>query len=117
MDQWAWPDRDKGQWEAADDNCQEFYNKWRAPDSSSEFHKEFPYQLSLGQDSRNMPLLPFRSGDPNGYRLLVTESYNNLFHRILKARRMDKGVTRGVVLIGEPGVGVSHNQIPIPYYD
>ena len=117
MDQWAWPDRDKGQWEAVDDNYQEFYNKWRAPDSSSEFHKEFPYQLSLGQDSRNMPLLPFRSGDPNGYRLLVTESYNNLFHRILKARRMDKGVTRGVVLIGEPGVGVSHNQIPIPYYD
>ena len=75
--------------------------------SSSEFHNEFPYQLSLGQDACNKPLLPFRSDVPIGHRLLVTKPYNDLFHRILEKRRMDKGVTRGVVVTGQPGVGAS----------
>ena len=93
-------------------NYQEFYNKWRGVGSSSEFHNEFPYQLSLGQDACNKPLLPFRSDVPIGHRLLVTKPYNDLFHRILEKRRMDKGVTRGVVVTGQPGVGASQ---PDPY--
>jgi hypothetical protein len=111
-DQWVWPDGDKGQWQVVTGNYQDFYNKWRSAGSGSKFLNEFPYQLSLGQDARNKPLLPFHSDDPIGHRLLVTRSYNDLFHHILEKRRMDEGVTRGVVLTGQPGVGVSR---PDPY--
>ena len=86
---------------------QEFYQRCRDSSTRPKFSDEFPYKLSLGTKSDGSELLPFHSGSTFGGQILVTESYDKLFHRILSFRRADKGDTNGVVLTGQPGTGAS----------
>ena len=80
---------------------QQFYEHWRKCPGASKFLNTFPYKLPLGAN------LPFRPGNTSGDQILVTKSYDNMFHRLLRLRKKDKGRTRGVVLTGQPGVGMS----------
>jgi len=86
---------------------QDFYNHWVDKSAGSRFSDKFPYELSLGVNSQNKPLLPFRlSGTSGG--ILVTRSFGNTFDRILALRMEDThGRRRGVVLTGQPGTGTS----------
>jgi len=83
----------------------QFYEHWRKPSAPANFLSEFPYTLSLGVDSNNQCLVPFRS-DESSDKILVTRSYNTLFHRLLRLRAADIGYTKGAVLTGQPGSGV-----------
>ena len=86
---------------------QEFYEHWRDSSTSSKLLDKFPYILELGVDQKGTALLHFRASDTSGNRILVTEAYNNIFHRLLNLRRWDNGKSRGAVLTGQPGTGVS----------
>ena len=86
---------------------QQFYKHWRDSSASSRFRKEFLYKLSLGEDSDGASLLPFCRDKTSGNQILVTTSYNIMFHRLVRLRRKDKGTTKGAVLTGQPGVGAS----------
>ena len=79
----------------------QFYKYWSKESAHTSFLSTFPYTLSLGVDSKNKCLLPFHPKN-----ILVTESYNNLFHRVLRLREADIGTTAGVVLTGQSGTGV-----------
>jgi len=89
------------------DRFQRFYDHWRKPSTYSEFPKTFPSKLSLGVDSGSKSLLPFRPGSTLGDQILVTKSYDDMFHRLLRLRKNDEGVMRGVVLTGQPSVSTS----------
>jgi len=89
------------------DEWQKFYEHWRDSSTSLKLLDKFPYVLELGVDQNGRTLLPFHGGDTSGNRILVTESYNNIFHRLLDLRQRDKGKNRGAVLTGQPGTGVS----------
>jgi len=73
------------------DNYQEFYDRCRNSSTGPTPSNDFPYQISLGTNPDGEELLPFHSGDTLGGQILVTESYDKLFHRILNFRRQDKG--------------------------
>lgn len=81
--------------------CQQFYDYWRGPPASSEFRDTFPYTLGLGVDA----ILPFNSHDTSENRIVVTKSYDDMFHRLLRLRRRDYGRSKGAVLTGQPGIG------------
>lgn len=83
----------------------QFYEHWRRSGATSSFLSTFPYKLSLGVDSNNKCLLPFRR-DGSGDQILVTSSYNTMFHRLLRLCEDDTGTTKGAVITGQPGVGV-----------
>jgi len=83
----------------------QFYEHWRQPSAHCNFLSEFPYTLSLGVDSNNECFLPFRR-DESSDKILVTPSYNTLFHRLLRLCAADTGYTKGAVLTGQPGSGV-----------
>ena len=90
---------------------QDFYDYWRMPSRASDFDsfKEFPRELSLGAK------LPFHTNRSKNW-ILVTESYETTFHRILDIR-MDRGLPgRGLVLTGHPGIGVSPQPDPHPVW-
>jgi len=53
------------------------------------------------------PPPPFRPNDTSGARILITKSYNDVFHRLLHLRQKDFGASRGAVLTGQPGTGAS----------
>jgi len=76
-----------------------------AHSTGSNFSKTFPYKLSLGKSPDGVPLLPFRPGRTSGDQILVTESYENTFRRLLHLRKNNEGDTQGVVLTGQPGIG------------
>ena len=92
------------------DQYQQFCELWRGS-SGSEFDREPPYELPLGVDKYNSPLLPFCSSDTLEGRVLVTKSYEDIFQRILHYRKKTAG---GVVLNGQPGTGESLS--PDPYH-
>jgi len=51
--------------------------------------------------------LPFqKSKTPRG-KIIITSSYNNMFHRLLRIRIDDAEDHRGVVITGQPGIGAS----------
>ena len=96
----------------ATDGFQEFYERWRGGSASPKLADKFPYILELGVNQEGGALLPFHTGDTLGNQILVTESYNNIFHRLLGLRRWDNGKSRGAVLTGQPGTGVSFDRGP-----
>ena len=80
---------------------QKFYEHWNKPSSHLKFRKKkYPYELSLGAEepppkdyklppgaySKDIPLLPFRQISMSGDKILVTKSYNRMFHRLLRLR-------------------------------
>ena len=77
-----------------------FYNSWRGNPVAQTFGSDFPCELSLGEHS------PFLSG-PLRKKILITESYDKMFHRLLLLRRTPLPPTRGVVITGQPGIGAS----------
>ena len=104
--EWSWLDPDREYWELAENRYQKFYKTWRDKPSKSDFPNAYPYDLSLGTDEDG-PLLPFRSTNTLGDRILVTKAYDDVFHRILRLRAKDLGGSRGAVITGQPGVGAS----------
>ena len=89
------------------DRVQRFYEHWRYDSTRPKFSDKFPYTLSLGTDSRGAPLMPFNLNATLGAQILITKAYDDMFHRILDFRATDTGSNRGVVLTGQPGIGVS----------
>jgi hypothetical protein len=88
-------------------NCQQFYEHWRDGSTRPKFSDKFPYTLSLGMDSIGRSLMPFHPNATSGAQILITKAYDDIFHRILRFRAIDTGHNRGVVLTGQPGIGVS----------
>jgi hypothetical protein len=86
---------------------QQFYEHWRDSSTGSNFLNTFPYKLSLGVDPDDASLLPFREGATAGNQILVTKSYDYMFHLLLELRKNDEGDTKGAVLTGQPGTGAS----------
>ena len=86
---------------------QEFYDLWRNSSTRPTFSERFPYVLELGASSKGVPFLPFYPERTTGNRVLVTKSYDDMLHRLLRLRKRDKGHKQGVVLTGQPGTGAS----------
>jgi len=63
--------------------------------------------LELGVRQGGEPLLPFRSRETSGDKILITRSFDDMFYRLLYIRLFDKGHRRGAVLTGQPGIGAS----------
>ena len=78
-----------------------FYKHWRKRSTVSKFQSTFPYELPLGV------VLPFCPGSTSENKIIVTKSYDHMFHRVLRFRENDEGRTKGIVLTGQPGIGVS----------
>ena len=64
---------------------QKFYEDWQGHPDGSKFLNTFPYTWDPGKDSVDEHL-PFYSGITPGNRILVTESYDKMFHRLLRIR-------------------------------
>ena len=88
------------------EDYQEFYTRWRGA-SNSKFCNTFPYTLELGAYPDGKPFLPFRADSTAEGRILVTEPYDQMYHRLLRLRINDRGRNKGVVVTGQPGVGAS----------
>ncbi|EIM89619.1 uncharacterized protein STEHIDRAFT_108317 [Stereum hirsutum FP-91666 SS1] len=97
---WTWSKKSK--WEAEEGEYQQFYDHWR--DRIFPTSQTFPYVLHLGVDDDGEPLLPFHGKDTTGNRILVTKSYDDMFHRILRFRATGER-HHGVVITGQPGSG------------
>jgi len=93
---------------------QQFYDEWRKEGASSKFLNEFPYPLELGVDTLGRSFLPFQDGFTSEGKMVVTEAYDYMFHRLLGLRKRDKGTHRGAILTGQPGIGVSLRSGPHP---
>jgi hypothetical protein len=78
-----------------------------AEPTESIFGSTFPYKLPLGADTDNISPLPFLPNSVCGNQILVTRAYDDMFHRLLRLRMNDKGDTKGAVLTGQPGIGMS----------
>ena len=75
-----------------DGGYQKFYKHWcDDPNNSKRFRNRFPYKLSLGVNSAGRPLLPFCPYDTSGSEILVTKSYDDMLHRLLRLRERDNG--------------------------
>jgi len=96
----------------ADAGYQQFYEHWRNSSASSKFLNIFPYELSFGVDQDEASPLPFCSYSTSGNQILVTKSYEDMFHRMLRLRNYDRGTSRGMVLTGQPGTGASQRLDP-----
>ena len=80
---------------------QQFYTSWRdSTTKPGKFEEKFPYELHTGP-------VPFLAREARENNILVTESYEALYYRILSLRGQDMGKSRGVVVTGQPGVGES----------
>ena len=87
------------------DGYQQFYKYWKDHFADHDYsNSKFPYSLSLGKDGT---YLPFRLDSTSGGRILVTKSYDDMFHRLLRLRESDKGDKKGAVVTGQPGIGAS----------
>ena len=86
---------------------QGFYDIWRNGTADSEFRDKFPYELSLGRGLAQESLPDFLPNPESGAKILVTESYEHMFLRILDFRMKDSGFKKGLVLTGQPGIGLS----------
>ena len=111
------------------DGYQQFYKKWDKKSSHSEFlETKFPYELSLGAhepppgaDLKGLPLLPFRSEIMSGDKIVVTKSYDDMFHRLhtqsgdrrdLGGRVIDRPGGRGEWFPGTLHLSASENLPP-----
>lgn len=107
---WIWSDEDKAQWQPGPSSVQEFYAKWRGatlPD-----HTSLPYEIEVGLHEDGTPLLPFHAHDTAETRILITKTYEDIFHRLLDLRRVGKS-SMGAVITGQPGTGTFKGyQIP-----
>jgi len=83
---------------------QAFYEHWlQNPFRPS---SNFPYDISLGENDVGEPLLQFHPYDTADSKIMITEAYDRIFHRILDLRQTDPD-TQGVVITGQPGIGES----------
>jgi hypothetical protein len=105
--EWTWSETDKKEWKEVTSNHQQFYEHWRKSSSGSKFANKFPYKLSLGVAPHSTSRLPFGSIRTLGNQIVVTRSYEDMFHRLLRFRKDDTGTKRGAVLTGQPGIGTS----------
>ena len=103
---WTWSDADQKGWKLVTDGYQNFYEYWRGPDHPK-FRSEFPYKLSLGVGKSGESLLPGGPTGTSANEILVTESYNKVFYRLLRLRNKDMGNANGAVLTGQSGIGLS----------
>jgi hypothetical protein len=85
---------------------QQFYEHWRDSSAGSSFLDTFPYKLSFGADPDGIAFLPVGPNTISRNQILVTRSYDDIFHRLLRLRSDDLGYCRGAVLTMQPGVGV-----------
>ena len=85
------------------DEYREFYEHWRKS-SVVHFPETFPSELHLKLGKNHQ--LPLNHSIPEG-RIIVTKAFDDMFHRILRLRARDTGSQKGVVLTGQPGIGVS----------
>lgn len=81
----------------------EFYKNWANKPTDFKFPSTFPYKLSLGSNSG--PLASFHSSWRR--RILVTQAYDDMFHRLLRLRMNDSVCNRGAVITGQSGIGGS----------
>jgi hypothetical protein len=58
-------------------------------------------------DPNGNPLLPWNAYQTVENQILITKSYDEIFHYLLLLRQKDMGDTRGAVLTGQPGAGAS----------
>ncbi len=93
--EWTWSDTDKGKWDVNIDEYQQFYGLWRDGSAGPNFLSLFPYKLSLGVDGKGAS------------RILITKSYDDMYHRLMHLRQNDKGNAKGAVLTGQPAVRLS----------
>jgi hypothetical protein len=82
--------------------CRQPYDHWR--DRSGDFNKTPPYKLRFGRGVK--PPLFVGNTDLES-EILVTESYQGFFDRLLRLRASDPGIG-GAVITGQPGTGVYH---------
>ena len=85
--------------------CQQFCEYWSTDSSGRNFINAFPYRFSLGVDQGGVSLLPFHPTSTSRNEIVVTKSYDDMFHRLLQLRMRDAGDARGAVLTGQPGIG------------
>ena len=111
--EWTWPDADKNEWRLESGNLQEFYKNWHNKSTDLKFPTTFPYKLSLGVNSRGISLAPY-CRDWQGGQILVTKAYDEMFHRLLRLRKDDRGSHQGAVITGQSGIGASPSVIRSP---
>jgi hypothetical protein len=83
---------------------QKFYERWRNNSTNPELLNRRPYKLSLGVNPEDVP---FYTRNASASQILVTEAYDDVYHRLLLRRKNDPGDERGAVLTGQPGIGAS----------
>jgi len=104
--QWTWLKEYRRQWMAEPEYFLKFYAHWRDRSHGSAILDVFPYALSHGLDLGEVA--PFARNAAPIRQILVTEAYNNMFHRLLSHRlSSDTGESKGAVLLGQPGIGAS----------
>jgi len=83
-----------------------FYKKWRSePFKQSD---KFPYIMGLGTNTMPKSLLLFDSEETANSEIVITEAYEKTYNHILNLRgRGSEANTGGVVLTGQPGIGMS----------
>ena len=89
----------------ATNKFKKFYNHWLKSTAASNFSNSFPYELSL--EMIDEPPAPFCVCGTPEPKILVTESYENMFCRLLHLREDYYGCSTGAVLTGQPGTGES----------
>ena len=82
-----------------------FNQNWRNRSKSSKFLDKFPYLLPLGVNQDNNSYRPYLLPIETRKEILVTESYEKMFHRLMLLRTQDFGGQRGAVITGQPGIG------------
>lgn len=86
---------------------QKFYDYWRRRPDGSNLLNEFPHQQSLGGTHL------FRTPRTSKGAILIIESYDSMFHRLMGLRMQSRGVPvgdRGVDITGQSGIlGVCNN--------
>ena len=99
-------EEDKKEWNLATHKFKGFYDRWLESSAVSKFIDTFPYKLSLGMDRSLGVLLDHYTV---GAQIIVTESYENIYRRLLRLREEDEDVERptGAVITGQPGTGES----------
>lgn len=112
QNKWIWPKAEKHEWTEVE-TYKPFYKYWKDKSHASEILHEFPYALSLGVEGINaIPFLPAEN-QASSPHILVTRAYDDMFHRLLRLRRYETGLT-GAVIVGQPGIGVPPSCHTIP---
>ena len=95
-------------WKVETNTHRKFYEHWRRSSASSDFRVgTFPYPLSLGTKAGSAPFMIPRGNSTFEDNIVVTQSHDDMFHRLLRLRTGDNGGRKGAVLTGQPGIGMS----------